>query len=193
MNCITLNICQLLYAFSHSVYNGRTSYRKLCSQDLGEHQLPATMHKLHIINILVGSYNLLFRSGLSSHDQIFFIPLFVFHFVFMLLCIYRCTPLVQWSLYMYKCLWGVEGKRRGSSLQERASHTHTLRLGQSRIFILYKKNYYYYIFYLITKPTLDVALTVNHGHFECHCKNFLKFFFFLMQYFNLKTWPDGLS
>ena len=28
-----------------------------------------------------------------------------------------------------KCLWGVGGKGRGSSLQEGTSHTYTLRLG----------------------------------------------------------------
>ena len=39
------------------------------------------------------------------------------------------TLLVRWLLYKYKCLWGVGAKRRGSSLQEEASHTHTLRLG----------------------------------------------------------------
>ena len=38
-------------------------------------------------------------------------------------------PLVQWSLYKYKCLWSVGGKGRGSSLQEGALHTYTLRLG----------------------------------------------------------------
>ena len=26
------------------------------------------------------------------------------------------TPLVRWSLHKYKCLWGVGGKDRGSSL-----------------------------------------------------------------------------
>ena len=39
------------------------------------------------------------------------------------------TPLVRWSLYKYKCLWGVGGKGRGSNLQERASHIYTFRLG----------------------------------------------------------------
>ena len=28
----------------------------------------------------------------------------------------HCTPLVQWLLYKYKCLWGVGGKGQGSSL-----------------------------------------------------------------------------
>ena len=37
------------------------------------------------------------------------------------------TPLVWWSLHKYKCLWGVEGKGWSSNLQERVSHTYTLR------------------------------------------------------------------
>ena len=49
------------------------------------------------------------------------------------------TPLVRWSLHKYKCLWNVEGKGRGSSLQEGASHTYTLRLSQSRILSCIKK------------------------------------------------------
>ena len=47
--------------------------------------------------------------------------------------------LVRWSLYKYKYLWGVRGKGRGSNLQEGASHTYILRLGESRNSILYKK------------------------------------------------------
>ena len=50
---------------------------------------------------------------------------------------------------------------------------------------------------MITKPTVDVALTMNHGHFECHCKNlFIYLFIYLfifMKYFNLKSWPEGVS
>ena len=44
---------------------------------------------------------------------------------------YTHIPLVRWSLHKYKCLWDVGGggKGHGSSLQERASHTYTLRLG----------------------------------------------------------------
>ena len=46
--------------------------------------------------------------------------------------IYHRTPLVQWSLYKYKCLWDMGAKDRGLSLflsfQEEASHTYTLRL-----------------------------------------------------------------
>ena len=38
---------------------------------------------------------------------------------------YHRTPLVQWSLYKYKCLWGVEGKGQDSSLQKGVSHTYT--------------------------------------------------------------------
>ena len=30
--------------------------------------------------------------------------------------------------HKYKCLWGMGGKGRGSSLQEGASHTYTIRL-----------------------------------------------------------------
>ena len=41
--------------------------------------------------------------------------------------------------FLYKYLWGVGGKGRGSSLQERASHTYTLRLGQSIILSCKKK------------------------------------------------------
>ena len=38
-------------------------------------------------------------------------------------------PLVRWSFHNNKCLWGVEwGKSWGSSLQEGALHTYTLRL-----------------------------------------------------------------
>ena len=43
--------------------------------------------------------------------------------------IYHRAPLVQWSLYKYKCLWGVGGKGRGSSIQERVSDTYAPRLG----------------------------------------------------------------
>ena len=39
------------------------------------------------------------------------------------------TPLVQWSLHKYKCLWGAKGKGWSSNLQEGASYTYTLRLG----------------------------------------------------------------
>ena len=39
------------------------------------------------------------------------------------------TPLVQWSLYKYKCLWDARGKGRCSNLQGGASYTYTLRLG----------------------------------------------------------------
>ena len=52
----------------------------------------------------------------------------------------NCTPLVRWSLYKYKCLWSIGGKGRGSSLQKRASHTYTLRLGYNRNSILYNNN-----------------------------------------------------
>ena len=37
---------------------------------------------------------------------------------------YHRTLLMRWSFYKYKCLWGVGGKSRGSSLQEKALHTH---------------------------------------------------------------------
>ena len=30
--------------------------------------------------------------------------------------LYHRTPLVRWSLYRYKCLWGMRGKGQGSSL-----------------------------------------------------------------------------
>ena len=36
--------------------------------------------------------------------------------------------LVWWSLYKYKCLWGVGGKDKGLSPQERVSHIYTFRL-----------------------------------------------------------------
>ena len=38
------------------------------------------------------------------------------------------TPLVRWSLHKFKYLWGVGGKDRSSNLQERVSHTYTLKL-----------------------------------------------------------------
>ena len=50
-------------------------------------------------------------------------------FIFLLKFSYHHIPLVRWLLHKYKCLWGVGGKRWGSSLQEGASHTYTLRLG----------------------------------------------------------------
>ena len=40
--------------------------------------------------------------------------------------------------HKYKCLCGVRGKRRDSSLQEEDSHTYTLKLWYCRIYILYK-------------------------------------------------------
>ena len=36
-------------------------------------------------------------------------------------------------------MWGVGGKGRGSSLQEKTLHTYTFRLDWSRNFILYQK------------------------------------------------------
>ena len=39
------------------------------------------------------------------------------------------THLVRWLLHKYKYLWGVGGKSYGSSLQDGALHTYTLRLG----------------------------------------------------------------
>ena len=52
------------------------------------------------------------------------------------------------------CLWAMEGKSRGLSLQNGASHTHThthiyiytLKLCYSRIFILYNIYIYIYIY-----------------------------------------------
>ena len=41
---------------------------------------------------------------------------------------YHRTPLVQWSLHKYKCLWSAWGKDRGSSLQEEVSHIYTFSL-----------------------------------------------------------------
>ena len=52
-------------------------------------------------------------------------------------------PLVRWSLHKYKCLWGVGDKDQSSSFQEGASHTYTLRLGYSGIYILYIYIYIY--------------------------------------------------
>ena len=49
------------------------------------------------------------------------------------------TPLVQWSFYKYKYLQGVGSNGRGSSLQEGASHTYTLKLGQ-KFYLVKKKN-----------------------------------------------------
>ena len=41
---------------------------------------------------------------------------------------YHHAPLVRWSLHKYKCLWGVGSKGRDSSIQEKTSHTYTLKL-----------------------------------------------------------------
>ena len=63
-------------------------------------------------------------------------------FFFMIFYIYHKSDIkifLKWSLHKYKCLCGVGGKGWGSNLQEEASHTYTLRLGQSRISILYIK------------------------------------------------------
>ena len=49
-------------------------------------------------------------------------------FIFLLKFSYHHISLVRWSLHKYKCLWGVGGKIRGSSFQERTSHTYTPRL-----------------------------------------------------------------
>ena len=46
------------------------------------------------------------------------------------------------SLYKYNYLWSVGDKSWGSSFQEKVSNTYTLRLGYSRISILYKKYIY---------------------------------------------------
>ena len=39
------------------------------------------------------------------------------------------TTTHPWCGGKYKCLWGVSGKNQGSSHQEKASNTYTLRLG----------------------------------------------------------------
>ena len=48
---------------------------------------------------------------------------------------HHCTPLVWWSLHKYKCLWGVRGKDRDSSLQEKTSHTYILKQAYIYIYI----------------------------------------------------------
>ena len=50
---------------------------------------------------------------------------------------YHRTPLVQWLLHKYKCLCGVGGKGWSASLHKGISHTYTLKLGFSKISILY--------------------------------------------------------
>ena len=60
-------------------------------------------------------------------------------------------PLVRWSLHKYKCLWGVGDKDQSSSFQEGASHTYTLRLGYSGIYILYIYIYIYIYINLLKK------------------------------------------
>ena len=80
--------------------------------------------------------------------------------------IYHRTSLVRWSLHKYKCLWSVEGKGQGSSLQERALHTYTLRLDQSRISLFYqqkkKKKTLFDIFGKIVEFLLSYWLTNLH-------------------------------
>ena len=47
--------------------------------------------------------------------------------------------LAHWSLYKYKCLWSIGGTNQDSSLEKGVSHTYILRLGYSKISILYQK------------------------------------------------------
>ena len=63
----------------------------------------------------------------------------IIHVLLINLWSYHHAPMVRWSLHKYKCLCGVEGKGRNSSLQKEISYTYTLRLSYSRNSILYKK------------------------------------------------------
>ena len=59
-------------------------------------------------------------------------------------------PLIRWSLYKYKCLWGIGGKGWSSSLQGRTSHTYTLRAR-----LVYGNAYYMGIGISITRNALS--------------------------------------
>ena len=80
------------------------------------------------------------------------------------------APLVWWSLYKYKCLWGVGGKGQSSSLQEGVSHIYTLRLCQSRVEILScKKKLNYKLCHLISTCFAKSLITQMVGisqHFQ---------------------------
>ena len=82
-------------------------------------------------------------------------------------------PLVRWSLYKYKCLQGVGGKGRSSSLQEGASHTYTLRLNQSRNSILYQKIVKY------EKTLIYLKSQSNHKNSKIVSANTLCYIFLL--------------
>ena len=51
---------------------------------------------------------------------------------------YYYAPLVQWSLYKYKYLWGMGGKGQDLSLQEGVLHTYTLKLCFFFFFFVWK-------------------------------------------------------
>ena len=84
--------------------------------------------------------------------------------------IYHRTSLMRWSLHKYKCLWSVGSKGYGSSLQEGALHTYTLRLGQSKISLLYKKKKKHYLTFLekLLSYLLSYWLTNLHICFMKH-------------------------
>ena len=50
---------------------------------------------------------------------------FYFSKKFQIITLLIMLLLMRWPLHKYKCLWGVEDKGQGSSLQEGASHTYT--------------------------------------------------------------------
>ena len=52
----------------------------------------------------------------------------------------HCAPLTQWSCHKYKWLYDIVSKGRSLSFQEGSSYVYTNRLGESKVFILYKKN-----------------------------------------------------
>ena len=76
------------------------------------------------------------------------------------------------TLHKYKCLWGVGGKGQNSSLQEGTLHTFTLRLGYSRISILYKKIKKKFHF---TRQTISIETGSKPFHpVKIHCKKYIK-------------------
>jgi len=62
------------------------------------------------------------KDNFTNITNYFFDKKYTF-FLYQKISIDHRAPLVRWSLHKYKCQWGIGGKGRGSSLQERALHT----------------------------------------------------------------------
>ena len=102
-------------------------------------------------------------SILSLNTYLIIASLFSLSFInyVQLFLIYHCTPLVQWSLHKYKCLWGVRGGGGGKG------HIYTqIRLKQNFYHVL--RNIYIYIpnfQYKREKDTKNYAQQlVGHSH-----------------------------